>query len=223
MVPIPRPEQPDIHEPTLNEPMFHRSSPEPFERRVVRTFAQSMEALRKIAIEPARSPTVDQLHELVYRGVSREFCASLAEILAEPAVAEFEAEMSWSPAVPVPDTLPTRVVIEADAVDFVEEVAEKLRQSQVDVSRIFSGTIVELRHELDDPFGEVSVSTLWRGRACEIHVRLPFAAYTEAWGWHRSGRAVLVEGVVRHSPARRLIVDHPTRMVPLDETVLIST
>jgi hypothetical protein len=221
LVAIPRPSEPDVHEPTLDEPLFHRAPPEPFERRVVRTFAQSMEALRSVVVEPARRPTPDQLHELVYRGVSREFCTSLADILHEPAVAEFEAQISWSPAISAPEALPKRITIESDAVELVEQVANRLRRQRVDSSRVFSGTIVELRHEADDPFGEIAISTMWKGRSCEIHVRLPVTAYNQAWSWHQSGEAILVEGVVRRAK-RHLLVDSPDRVVPLSETVLVT-
>ena len=221
LVAIPRPAEPDVHGPTLDEPLFHRASPEPFERRVVRTFAQSMEALRSVVVEPARRPTTDQIHELVYRGVSREFCTSLADILHEPAVAEFEAQITWSQAIPAPEALPKRIVIESDAVELVDQVANRLKRQRVDSSRVFSGTIVELRHEPDDSFGEIAISTVWKGRASEIHVRLPVAAYNQAWNWHQSGEAILVEGVVRRGK-RHLLVDSPDRVVPLSETVLVT-
>jgi hypothetical protein len=223
LVPLPEPAVPEEQELPLDHDMAEsvRFPPEPFERRVVRTFAQSMQALQEIVVEPAHDPTADQIHELVYRGVSREFCAALAGILDESAVAEFEARVDWAPAIPAPATMPQSTAISADAVDLVSAVANKLRQQRVDPQQVFSGTIVQLRHESqDDPFGEIAISTVRRGRASEILVRLPMEDYRRAWDWHSAGRAVLVEGNVRRAPGKPLRVDSPIRCHPVDEMFL---
>ncbi len=223
LVPIPEPSEPDLHQPTLdhNHEELHRAPSEPFERRVVRTFAQSMQAVREIVVDRAQAPTTNQVHELVYRGVSREFCTALARILDQRAIGEFEATVAWAPAVPAPETMPRSVTIEAEAGDLVRLVAEKLRQQKVDPSRVFSGTIVQLRHEShDDPFGEIAIATVRQGRAAEILVRLRMDQYLEAWNWHYQGRAVLVEGTIRRAPGKPLRVDNPTRCHPVDEMML---
>jgi hypothetical protein len=222
LVPLPEPSPPDPHQPTLDSGTieFHQAPPEPFERRVVRTFAQSLQALREVVVDPAHHPTRDQVYELVYRGVSREFCSALAGILTETAVAEFEASVRWAPAVPAPQTMPGTIVIDADAVGLVKEVAEKLRLQRVDLRQVFSGTIVQLRHEREDPFGEIAVSTVRRGRPSEIIVRLPLAEYRHAWVWHDARRAILVEGAIRRVPGKPLRVDSPVRCRPIDEMLL---
>lgn len=223
LVALPEPSPIDFHDLSLLSDLdesFHRAAPEPFERRVVRTFAQSMQAVEEIVVEPAKMPTVDQIYELVYRGVSREFCTSLTAILKEPSVAEFGITIDWAPAVIPPRTL-SKVSIDAGAADLVQRVADRLRQTKVDPNQVFTGTIVQLRHEdPQNPYGEVAVSTIRRGRQSEVLVRLPFQDYERAWQWHYEGRAVLVEGVVRRSPGQRLRVDSPSRFHPVDETFL---
>jgi hypothetical protein len=222
LVALPEPELPDIHAAAvLDDEVFHRSAPEPFERRVVRTFAQSMQAVQEIVADPAKEPTVDQIYELVYRGVSREFCTSLANILNEPSVAQFGSKVDWAPAITPPTALAKSVSIDSDAAHLVKAVANRLRQQRVDPNQIFSGTIVQLRHEdPNDPFGEIAVSTIRRGRQSEILVRLPLELYHHAWEWHYAGRAVLVEGVVRSAPGKPLRVDAPNRVHPVDEMLL---
>lgn len=226
LVPIPEPAEPDIHQLTLDHDPHdraevHSAPAEPFERRVVRTFAQSMQAVHDVVVEPARVPATDQMHELVYRGVSREFCVALANVLGESAVAEFETHVEWAPTVQAPTTMPQSITIDADAVDLVKAVAEKLRQHKITPRQVFSGTIVQLRHDhFDDPFGEIAISTVRRGRQSEVRVRLPMARYREAWDWHYAGRAVLVEGAVRRTPGRPSIVDDPIRCYPVDDLFL---
>jgi hypothetical protein len=176
------------------------------------------QAVQEIVVEPAREPTYDQIYELIYRGVSREFCTSLAGILSEPSVAQFGAKVDWAPAVTPPTTLSRSVSINSESVDLVKNVANRLRQQKVDPNQIFSGTIVQLRHEnSDDPFGEIAVSTMRRGRQSEVLVRLPLDSYRKAWEWHYGGCAVLVEGVVRSAPGKPLRVDAPSRIHPVDE------
>jgi hypothetical protein len=225
LVPLPEPEPLDVHGTLIGaeDERFHRSAAEPFERRVVRTFAQSFQAIQEIVVQPTRDePSVDQIYELVYRGVSREFCLSLINILTEPSVREFSARIDWAPAVLPPTTMARPVTIEADAAERVRRVAVRLRQQRVDPNQVFSGTIVQLRHEdPNDPFGEIAVSTIRHGRASEVHVRLTVDKYIQAWAWHSEGRAVLVEGVVRHAPGGPLRVDQPSRIHPVDEMFLI--
>ncbi|GAA0534851.1 hypothetical protein GCM10010172_14930 [Paractinoplanes ferrugineus] len=226
LMPLPEPDEPDRHQPYLRQDEndhveFHRAPSEPFERRVVRTFAQSMQALREIIVKPAQEPRSAQVHELVYRGVSREFCMALAGILGQRSVADFEAAVDWAPAVPSPTTMPRSVSIEAEAEDLVAKVAEKLRQQKVDPSQVFSGTIVQLRHESqDDPFGEIAVSTVRQGKSSEILIRLPIELYRDAWRWHDEGRAILVEGTVRRAPGKPLRVDNALRFHPVDAMFL---
>ncbi|WP_410589246.1 hypothetical protein [Amycolatopsis sp. lyj-23] len=225
LVRVPEPEEPDPKQPTLydaqEEPVLHNAAPEPFERRVVRTFAQSMQAVHDLVVEPGVMPGADDIHELVYRGVSREFCTALANVLNETAIGEFETSVDWAPVVPGPDTMPRKVSITAEAGDLVQFVADRLRQQKAPSKQVFSGTIVQFRHENpDDPFGEIAVSTIRRGRTSEVRVRLPLDTYRAAWEWHNAGRAVLVEGLIRRAPGKPGIVDDPVRFQPLDELML---
>ncbi|WP_203708464.1 hypothetical protein [Asanoa iriomotensis] len=202
-------------------PGIERSAPEPFERRVVRTFAQSMDALQTYIVDPAREPTVASLVDAVERGVSREFCMALHRILAEESVSEFETTFEWASAVQHSDSLPSSVRIGADARELLNMAAEKLRAKKVGPRQVFSGKIVELRHEQGDAFGWIKVSTLRNGRWCEIGVKLRLEQYNHAVGWHRDARPVLVEGQVRSEFGRPLVVSDPLRCHPLDESILM--
>jgi hypothetical protein len=197
-----------------------QAAPEPFERRVTRTLAQSLMAVKEIIVEPESSPSVGDLHAVVARGVSREFCSALAKILAEPSVSEFETSFDWSSSVPAPETIPDAVSIESDASEKIEEAAEKLKKHRIDSTSTFSGNIVELRHVGDDPFGFATISTVRRGRRSEIRVRLLYETYQEAIIWHRARRAVIVEGEVKYGAGRRLVVEGPVNFRPIDEILL---
>lgn len=228
LVRIPVAEQTDFHQPTLGDRShdgdeLYTVPPEPYERRVVRTFVQSIQALHDVVVEPGQEPSSEKVHELVYRGVSREFCTALASVLGQSAVGEFETRIQWAPALQAPKT-PQRVIIDAEAVDLVKAVAGKLKQQQITPQQIFSGPIVQLRHDSQThPFGEIGISTVRRGRTTEIRVRLPMEQYRQAWEWHNAGRSVLVEGTIKREPGRPSIVEQPYRCYPLDELFLDSS
>ncbi|MEV7228311.1 hypothetical protein AB0M79_14985 [Polymorphospora sp. NPDC051019] len=216
-------ELPEVQEPEdVQEPLVtvERSAPEPFERRVMRTFAQSIEAIQRLIVEPAREPQIDTLIAIVERGVSREFCSALSRVLSEDAVGEFETQFSWAEAVKHSQTLPHSVSIDADAHELIERTAEKLRVNKVEPQQTFSGKIVELRHSIGDAWGWIKVSTIRNGRYSEVAVRLPFEHYAEAVSWHRDARPVLVEGQVQSGVNRPLTVRMPKRCHPVDETFL---
>ncbi|MFF0271817.1 hypothetical protein [Streptomyces sp. NPDC004330] len=220
LVPLTQPIDKPIPSPRDENLELFASAPEPFERRVTRTFAQSILAVREIIVQPERFPSASDLQDVVLRGVSREFCSAVAAILSEPAVAEFETRFDWANAVPAPSTMPESVLIESEAVERIELVAEKLKRSRIDQRSIFSGDIVELRHMTDEPFGDIWVSTIRRGRRSEIKIRLPFDHYQQAVAWHHAQRAVIVEGKVTLGPSRRLVVDSAVSCRPIDEILL---
>ncbi|KAB8171110.1 hypothetical protein FH609_000490 [Streptomyces sp. 3MP-14] len=221
LIPLPPVEETGtITQPQIEGLELLRAAPEPFERRVTRTLAQSLMAVREIIVEPERSPSGDDLHAVIARGVSKEFCSALARILSEPSVSEFETSFDWAPAVPAPETIPESVTIESDASGKIEEVANRLKKHRDDSTSTFSGNIVELRHVGNDEFGFATISTIRRGRRSEIRVRLPYEAYQEAVIWHRARRAVIVQGEVRHGSGRKLVVEHPVNFRPIDEILL---
>jgi hypothetical protein len=217
LVPLPEVSEPNTPQQPLVE--LIRSAPEPFARRVTRTFAMALNAVHDLIVEPATEPTVARLHEAVERGVSREFCAALARVLAEPVVSEFEARFDWAPALPGPSNL-RQISIDSAAQLHVAQAAEKLRTTRIEPRRNFSGKIDQLRHVEGTDIGEIWISTIRHGKACEIKVVLPMDVYTSALEWHGQGRAVIVEGQVKTDTSRRLYVDSPERCYPMDQTYL---
>ncbi|URN13062.1 hypothetical protein LUW77_20355 [Streptomyces radiopugnans] len=220
LVPLPFTEEVSTEAQHVDDLELFQAAPEPFERRVTRTFAQSLMAIKEIIVEPESSPSVADLHAVVARGVSREFCSALAKILSEPSISEFETSFDWATSVPAPETIPETVTIEADASEKIGEAAEKLKKHRIDSTSTFSGNIVELRHVGNDEFGFATISTVRRGRRSKIRVRLPYERYQEAVIWHRGRRTVIVEGEVRHGTGRRLVVEEPINFQPIDEILL---
>lgn len=223
LVPIQIADSDNSPQPMLTDglPEFYSTPPELFERRVTRTFMQSVQALNELVITPSRPPSTDDAHQLVYRGVSREFCSAFASVLGQTSVAEFETQISWSPRLSPPSGLPESVSVDAEAAELVQIVADRLKQQRILPIQVFTGPIVQFRRdEKTLPYCEVGISTVRRGRSSEVRVRLTEAQYEQAWAWHNAQRPVLLEGTARAIPGRHSIVENPVRFHPLDELFL---
>ena len=91
-MPVPEPEEPE------QDAAFEgieTAPPETYERRVMRTFAESLSIVQTV-VEPERDPTPNDVLDMVHAGVSHEFAASLHRILRNESVAEFSAEFEWA-------------------------------------------------------------------------------------------------------------------------------
>ena len=108
----------------------------------------------------------------------------------------------------------------ADAAPRLEQAARQLKASSYSPEEVITEPIVELRHEPDSPFGEISVQTMRRGRPAEVRVRLRADQLVETFNWARDARSVVCEGRIRRSPGKRLMIEEPRRIQPLDETYL---
>lgn len=197
-----------------------RNPYEPAERRVTRTLAEALGALRTNIVEPAKDVTTAALHPFVHAGGSREIVLAVSRILEHESVALFEASFEWAPAVEAPPSAAEPVRFEAESNELLRKAARLLRQERYSPAQILTGPIVGIRHEVDAPRGEVSIQTVYRGRACEVRIIVSAETVRQANTWMPAQRIVLVEGRVRSLPGERLTVQEPQRVMPLDATTL---
>ncbi|MQA35302.1 hypothetical protein [Modestobacter roseus] len=199
---------------------LERLAHEPPERRVMRTFAQALAAVDRVIVAPERTPSAGDLQAAVVAGASREMVMALHRVLSDDAVSEFAAAFSWAGGVMAPAGVPSSVRLPAAAASRLQQAAQQLKASSYTPDEIVTGPIVEVRHEPENPFGEISVQTVRRGRQTEVRVRLRAEQLLETFDWARDGRSVVCEGRVRRMPGRPLMIDEPRRVQPLDETYL---
>jgi hypothetical protein len=192
--------------------------PEPFARRVTRTFAQALHAVKEIVVDPGTEPTAPRLQAVVERGVSREFCKGLARILAESSQGEVQAKFAWAKNYKPPASVPATITMPAEAGELVARAGVLLHQMKPQVQHTFTGPIERLEFTQGEPSGYIAVSTVRNGRPCKIWVRLPAQDYLEhAVFWHQSGQTVIVEGLVEGGRGKRLEVVSPVRCAPLQD------
>jgi hypothetical protein len=213
----------DDETPTIFDDSIEQRLPmETPERRITRTLAQSLEAVSMVIVQPA-SPVrhASDLLPFIAAGGSRELVVALQKVLEKPAVATFEAKFSWAGGLNPPGGLTSQVILDTEAAPLLENAARLLQAPENFPHQIYTGKIVLIMHRPDDPFGEIGIDTVRQNRSCEIRVRLDLEKLDRAYEWARTERAVLVEGAVRRGgPGRKLRIDDPSRVLPLDETLL---
>jgi hypothetical protein len=207
----------DGNAPGIQGTLVASSPPEPIQRRVMRTFAQSMDAVSKAIIEPGTEPTLERLHAAVEMGVSREMCVALKRILEQPTISELDTTFHWAPAFEASKSTPSQVSIPAEARDLIDMAAHLLKNNQIEPPRTLSGKIIALRHEPETPLGLVTIATARNGRPAEVTVRLPYERYLQALEWHADRRTLIVHGEVQGGRGQRLHIDEPTRCEPIED------
>jgi hypothetical protein len=173
--------------------------PEPYERRVMRTFAESLSIVESV-VEAEREPKADDLQDMIRAGVSHEFTAGLHRILKNDSVAEFTADFEWaSGAGPVPST-PRRIGISAEAGPRVERVSRRLRSEKSTRGvEMLTGPIVAVQRDDEDTGGVVTIQTVRGARPCHVSVNVSRKRLDQALDWMKQRSTALVTGHVRHA------------------------
>lgn len=216
-MPLPRPTAPSQTPLDLekNQRTFYESE----ERRVTRTMAQSLAALKSLVVEPGKAPRSSVVADLVTAGVSREMVLAIHKVISDESVATFDATFSWAGSIPKPPNLPERIAIPSESADLLEGAARQMKVGKKTGVETMTGLIVQLRDE-GERFGEVVIQTVRRGRPCEVSVRLAQHQLIDAHEWFKERRALVLDGPVVSQPGRPLRVDAVKRLQPLDETFL---
>lgn len=181
--------------------------PESRERRVMRTFAESLAALNTVAVQPQHEPRPDSIHDLIRAGVSHEFSAALHRILDEVAVTEFAASFVWATgAGPAPAT-PETVTIPAAASERVRRVAIQLKTESGSRGREYlTGPIVGVHRDDQDQAGTVTVQVSRNARLAHVNVNVSRARLDEALDWMKARSTVAVDSLV-HRTSSGLFAD----------------
>lgn len=169
---------------------------EPSERRVMRTFAESLSLVESV-VEAEPEPTADSVHDLIRTGVSHEFASSLHRILRSESVEEFTAEFEWaSGAGPIPAT-PRRIAISSEAAERVDRVSRRLKSEKPRRGvEMLTGPIVGVQRDDEDTGGVVTIQTVRGARACHVSVNVSRERLYESLDWMKQRSTALVTGRV---------------------------
>jgi hypothetical protein len=219
-LPIPEPEvQLGEADPTFEG--LEVKPPESEQRRVMRTFAESLAAIDTIAVQPERDPNSDGMHDLVRAGVSHQFASALHRVLNEDSVSEFSTSFEWAPSGGPAPSGPARVEIPASARQRIKVVADKLKSPpQQRMSEELTGPIIRVERHTDTDTGVVTVQAVRAGRVAHVNVNVSSGRLDEALVWMRARETVVVESRV-HRTSAGLMADSRDAVTPLKTQHLI--
>jgi hypothetical protein len=190
------------------------------QRRVMRTFAQALDAVERVIVTPERTPTASSLDAFVVAGGSRELLTAVHRVLTDESVGEFKASFSWAGSVPTPNRIPREVTLPSEASRRVESAARALRQPRVSPGETLTGVVVQLRDDLKEPFGEFALQTVRGGRQVEVRIRVQGDDRLRAHDWMRDHSTIVCQGQVRRAPGQPLTIDSPRLIQPIEETMI---
>ena len=220
-LPIPEPEaQREEAEPMLEG--LEVEPPESEQRRVMRTFAESLAAIDAFAVQPEGEPTSDNVHDLVVAGVSYEFASALHRVLDEDSVSEFSASFEWAPSGGPPPSSPARIAVSSSARERIKIVASKLKAPAAPqrMTEELTGPIIRVERHIDTDTGVVTVQAVRAGRVAHVNVNVSSGRLDEALVWMRARETVVVESHV-HRTSAGLIADSRDAVTPLQTRHLI--
>ena len=171
---------------------------EPAQRRVMRTFAEALDTINAVVIQPEREPPGSIDAELVRSGVSSQFASALHRILVQESVAEFSAEFDWAPGGGPAPKVDNSIIIPAAASERVGNVAQRLKAHAVPrVEQQFVGPILGVQRDHDADTGSVTVEVIRNHKPATVTVNVSAGTLDDAWGWARDRRTVVVNSKVR--------------------------
>ncbi|RGP48484.1 hypothetical protein AWH04_08995 [Rhodococcus erythropolis] len=192
---------------------------ETVERRVTRTFAESMRAVVEQVVTPDRLPRAGDIPGLVGAGASREFVQAMSRLLSEPAVAEFEARFEWAETQQVASNLPKSLSAPAEAASALKATAKLMKRVRVPAFETLTGPIIEVRKEPNWEVVHATIQTMRGGRHCELRVWIKGTPLTEVLAWMDAVETILVTGRVERSNSV-LTIRAPESCGPLREGYL---
>jgi len=200
-LPIPEPEaRREEAEPMLEG--LEVEPPESEQRRVMRTFAESLAAIDAFAVQPYREPTSDNVHDLVRAGVSHQFASALNRVLDEDSVSEFSANFEWAPSGGPAPSGTASIEVPSSARELIKVVANKLKAPAPQrITEELTGPIIRVERHTDTDTGVVTVQAVRAGRVAHVNVNVSSGRLDEALMWMRARETVVVESRVHRTSA----------------------
>jgi hypothetical protein len=200
---------------------FEIESPESEQRRVMRTFAESLAAIDEVAIQPEREPTTDNVIDLIRAGVSHQFAAALHRVLDEESVAEFSASFEWAPSGGPAPSGTGQISVPAAARERVSTIAKQLKAPAPQrVTEELTGPIIRVERHTDTDTGVVTVQAVRAGRVAHVNVNVSSDRLDEALVWMRARETVVIQSLV-HRSSTGLMADSSDAVFPLKSRHLI--
>lgn len=191
---------------------------EPFERRVISTLAQALNAARTAAQRAAVTGDLQPFREAIQLGVSANFCDALAGLGEVSAADGVEVAISWSRSRPLANFIPGRVRFSPDMVPILQEASRVFKETEPREAFEIRGFVIDLHRDEGSPVGRVVVSGLIDGDVRKVAIDLSEPEYSIALEAHRDERRMRCVGdLVKHGRSYRLLNARNLALVTAEE------
>lgn len=187
------------------------------ERRVTRTLATALGALKQTVIVPDAEPNTETVLSLVEAGVSRELVQTLKKSLSPTTgLGDFKIDFRWSPLQDDLGYLEPSFELVKDSRRVLELLSNRLSTVKHEDVSLVSGQIIEIRKATERGGGHIAIQAVRNNRRVEIVASATPEQILQALEWAKAKRAIAIRGVVERIPGRHLEVREPVSLAPLD-------
>lgn len=186
---------------------------EPFERKVTRTLAKSLEAARHAAEAVVRGNGMYAFQQAVRQGVSANLCDALSTLIAKGA--GLEVSLTWARTRPAPETRRVVQFSESEG-EILQEAARAFRSMEPRPDETLDAFVVALDRQPAAGEGRVTLKTFIDGQAVSVRATLPTVMYHEAVVAHDQGHTVAVTGDLKRQ-GQRWVLENPRNLQALPD------
>lgn len=199
---------------TLNQGSFWPiETTEPFERKVTRTLAKSLEAARRAAESAVRGNGMVAFQEAVGSGVNANLCDALATLIDKGD--GLEVSVTWARTRPTPERRKIVRFSESEG-EIFREAASRFRSLEPRPDETLSAFVVALDRQPDAGEGKVSLKTFLDGQPVSVRTTLPPDMYHRAIGAHDAKQSVTVTGDLKRA-GQRWVLENPRNLQILQD------
>ncbi len=189
----------------------------PYERQVMQTLAQSLQALDRAVQEAAVSQQMAAFDRAIPQGVSANLCEAVVGLWGgDDLQRSLDFTFSWSPARPAPPNAIQRVALSSDRIPVIREAARQLREREPVPDFELRGPVTKLERQQADKPGEATIIGLVDDRPARVRVQLADQPYHQAVQAHDQDKSVRVFGTLAKE-GRGLVLRDPRDLSIVDE------
>jgi hypothetical protein len=167
---------------------------EPYEREVMLTLANALDATRKAAENAMQQGRIDPFHKAVNQGASANLLEAVTGLSEAGGDKDVEISFSWSRSRTVPGEKFRRIVLPQDTIPIVREAARVFRATTPQEDVELRGAVVKLERSEGAGTGKVTIVGEIEDRQRRVTVELSATAYDEAIKAHKEEIPVICAG-----------------------------
>jgi hypothetical protein len=187
---------------------------EPFERRVTRTLADSLEAAKGAAEGAVRNEGLTAFNKVVSKGVNANLCEALAALIDSGD--GLQVAVTWARTRPTPEARRS-IYFSKDEAGLFREAARGFRSLEPRPDERLEAFVVKLDRDRTQSDGRVTLSAAIDGQQVSIKTTLPTDLYSQATEAHDKRQMVSLTGDLKRKGQRWQLDDPRDLTVIFDE------